>query len=208
MYHNELQTRGGLLSQFQIHPDPPRLSVTCPPSGPHLSDSPFPYVHADPRLPFSQKFRYLLTKQIPIPAIKDSLSTLSSIFRAHEQLQPARRAGDHPSGLIAFDDGKSVAPAPNEVRFAADHLSLRLAFLLLELRLLSAHPSKAPNHRQPNCTLVQTNGRGDPHPPIWWVNPNVQILDVLPNNLNLETSDFDVLPLSIHAVPSRFRKSC
>ena len=105
VYDNELQTGRRLLGQFQIHPDPPRLSVTGPPSGPHLSDSPFPYLYANPWLPFSQKVRYLLAKQLPIPAIEDSLSALSSIFRAHEQLQPARRTGDHLSSLIALDDG-------------------------------------------------------------------------------------------------------
>lgn len=167
-----------------------------------------PDLYADPRPPFRQELSYLLAKQIPIPAIEDSLSALSSIVRAHEQLQAARRAGDHLSGLIAFDDGQSVASAPNEVRFAADHLSLRLAFLLLELRLLSADPSKSTNHGQTNCIFVQTNGRRDPHASIRWVNPNVQILDVLPNNLNLETSDLYVLSLSIHAAPSQFRKSC
>jgi hypothetical protein len=208
VYNNELQTGRRLLGQFQIYPDPPCLSITGAPSGPHLSDPPFPYLYADPRLPFRQKIPYVLAEKLSVPAIEDSFSRLPSIFRAHEQLQATRGAGDHLSGAIAFDDGQSVAPAPNEVCFSADHLSLRLAFLLLELRLLSADPSKPTDHGQPNCIYLQTNGRRDSHPPIRWVNPNVQILDVLPNNLNLETSDLDVLPLSIHAAPSQFRKPC
>jgi hypothetical protein len=63
----------------------------------------------------------------------------------NEQLQPARRAGDHLSGRIALDNLKSVAPAPNEERFAADHLSVRLAFLLLDFRPLDERSQTVPN---------------------------------------------------------------
>jgi hypothetical protein len=65
------------------------------------------------------------------------------------------------------------------VRFAADHLSLRLAFLLLELRLLSADPSKSTNHRQSNCIFAQTDRRRDPHPPIRWVNARRGVQDAI-----------------------------
>src|ERR1035441_3613731 len=81
----------------------------------------------------------------------------------------------------------------------ADHFTLGLAGLSLEARLLPLDPTKFADYCQAHRVIGHCQGGRHPHPTIGRVNPEVQVLDGLPDNLNHQAVDHDLALLSIHA---------
>jgi hypothetical protein len=108
-------------------------------------DVPFFHRNADLRLPFRYKLWHLLAKQLSVSVIEHAFLSIPSVFWPHEELQSACCAREHLCGLIVLDNGKAIAPALDEVRFAANNLSLRLALLLLKFLLLPPDPGEPTN---------------------------------------------------------------
>ena len=87
--------------------------------------------------------------------------------------------GGYTWAIVILPDIQTVPPALDVVRFPADHFSLRLTFLSLELGLLSSNPGETANDRQPHGFVVEARGRRHPHAAVWRVNSKVQVFDFL-----------------------------
>jgi hypothetical protein len=85
--------------------------------------------------------------------------------------------------------------------FTGNHLALRLAVLLREVRLLSVNPTEARYNRQPNGFFTKPQWRRYPHATLRRINPNVKVFYILMDNLHSEISDIDKATPSSHAAP-------
>jgi len=189
-----------LFHQFEVQPDTAGLDVAGAPLGFHLFDTPLDNLNPQDRLPFLQQRRDQDFQLLAIPSLQHPFAPLGTGFRLHMEFQRGF-VSQHDSGRPRlFSDTQAVAPPPQIVTFAADHLALGLARLGLEPGPLALDPAELPDDRQPYGIIGHRQRRRHPHAAVRRVDAEVQVLNGLPDDGNFQAADGDLAVLSISAV--------
>ena len=181
-----------LLRQFQVQPDAPGFGIAASPAGLHFLDAQLGDRHAHLGLPLGEQRRQLLPKLFPVPLAEARPPACPGRCRAARAVPSSCCSRRLTVGRsVVLDHIEPVAPAPEVVAFAGDHLALRLAVLLLECGLLAPDPAQARDDGQPHGLIIEAQRRGHAHPPVRRVDAHVEVLDVLAHDLDGDPADFD-----------------
>ena len=99
-----------------------------------------------------------------------------------------------------------VALTEKVMTLAVYHFALRLARLGLEMRPLAFDPAELADDCQADCLVADPEWCSHPYPAMRRIDPQVQVLDVLSDNMNRQATDGDLVGLSIHSGFSRFQE--
>lgn len=202
-----LQARHGLFGQLRIQPDPSDFGVAGTPSRLHPPDAPINHRDPDPGFPLRDHLWDAVPELGPVPPIQHGLTSVPLGVGAHPHLHPGLVAKTNPSGAGRLDHIQPVAPPLEVVALTRHELASRLAILSLELCPLSANPGQPRDDGEPHRVVIQAKRRGDAHPPLRGIDAQVQVLDVLADDLDLNTADLDAGAFSTHVAPSQSRAS-
>ena len=192
-----------LLGELEVQPDATGLCIAGAPLGLHLLDAPRINLNAQGRLPYFQKGRNQFLELLAIPTLQHSLSLLSSGLPPRMEFDGGFVAHDNFRCPTLLADAKAVTLAEKIVALAADHLPFGLARLAVKSRLLTLYPPKLSNHRQSHGVIVHSLGCRHTDTAVGGIYAQVQVLDVLPNNLNPQAIDGYPMVFSTHADSSR-----
>jgi len=101
---------------------------------------------------------------------------------------------------------ETTTPPEEVVALTADHLSLGLARLGLVSRPLTPDPPELADDRQPHRVIADPARNSHPNPTVGWVDAKVEVLDVLPDDLNREAPDGELMSFNTHADSSPIRE--
>jgi hypothetical protein len=89
------------------------------------------------------------------------------------------------AGPFVLHQAQGVAPPKKVMTLAADHLALRLPGLRQEPGSLPLNPCKLAHHRQTHSAVRQRQRSGHSHATRRRINPKMQVLNGLANDLNV-----------------------
>ena len=179
-----------------------------PPAGLHPFDADLRRPDPDLRLPLLEKRRQAAPKLLAIPLMENLLPLVSTSARTNAQGHCPVVWQTHGGWSLSLGYIKPVAPSLEVVALSGHELPQGLAILLQESGLFSADPRKTLNDGQAHGSGIKAQRCGYPHSAMRRVHPQMEVLDVLPNDLHGDTSHLDMtLHLSSPVAFSRSRIS-
>ena len=197
MEDHVIETNQRLLDQIKVNPEAPGIRITGSPFRVHRSNAPRGFRNVKTVGPFRYSGSGFVPEFLTIP-------------RGHPPgfVGPAgvtRYRHDDPVCVVNFDlpnadlcvpDPKSQR-SPNVIMCLARYEEpLGFASLFCELALLVLDPSQAGDNRHPDRVFADSRRGGDPDPSSGRVDPDMKVLDRLPDQFNRKTGNFDLF--SIH----------
>ena len=175
-----------LLGKLAVEPDPLGSRIAAAPPRLHPADPVRRRLHTDPLLESWKVQVYLLAQQASSPAFEDGPSLLYRRIMRHRKLD--RRVVPQACGRsrIRFDHFEAPAPAKDVVALSGGELARRLSFLLKELRLPFPDPRQACDNRKANGIVIEVQRRSYTDPARRRIDGKVEMLDVLPNYVDVK----------------------
>jgi hypothetical protein len=150
-----------------------------------------PYPHQS--LPFFDQWRDGIPQLLTVPFLEDFLSLRFVCARPHVE--------DHPSVTqlnggcpIGFDNFEQIPLSPEVVRFPIDVFPGGLAFLFLQLSLLSLYPGQFCNREDADGVKAHMPRGGNAHPSGRRMDAQVDVLDVLSNDIHANVTELNPCP--------------
>jgi hypothetical protein len=138
-------------------------------------------------------------KVLAIPALQYPLAFRCVGFRSHVQFKGGSVPQHDFSSPFVLHHAQAVTPPKKVMALAADHLALRLPGLRLKPGPLPLNPRKLAHHRQTHGVVGHGQRSGHSHATRRRINPEVQVLNGLANDVNIYAAHGDHLWLSIHS---------
>jgi hypothetical protein len=194
-----LQALHRLLREFEVQPNPTNFDIAASPLGFHFLDAAVNGLQAQNPLPFLQEWWQQFVKLSPIPPLQCAFALRSVGFSAHMEFDGGLVVQDNLDGAVVVNDAEPVSPPEKVMALAADHFAGGLARLTRKSGPLAFDPAELADDRKAHRFVADSDWRGYPYPAMRGINPQVQVLDVLADNLNRQATDGDLVRLNTHS---------
>jgi hypothetical protein len=151
--------------------------------------------HAYPHqpLPFLDHWRDGIPQLLTLPFFKDFLPLRHVRAMTYTENHSAVDKLDG-RWLIGLNNFQQIPLPPDVVRFPIDVFPGGLAFLFLQLSLLSLYPGQFCNREDADGVEAHMPRGGNAHPSGRWVDAQMDILDVLSNDIHANVTELDPCP--------------
>jgi hypothetical protein len=102
----------------------------------------------------------------------------------------------------SFDDDKAMTDSPDVVGLPGDHLTHGLPLGVLELLALPPDPRQSLNDRQADLLVIEASGSCHADAADRRIHPDVKILDVLIDDIDVDAGDREMRVSGTHRVLS------
>src|SRR4029077_6654425 len=106
-----------------------------------------------------------------------------------------------------LDDPQPMTSPPDIVRLAGDHLTPRLPRGGPQALSLTLDPRQAPRECQADLLVSQPPRSRNPDPTCWWIDTDVEVLDVLVDDIDADARNGEMGATGTHRGLSAARKA-
>jgi hypothetical protein len=152
-----------LSSKIGIQSDGPHAVIAATPFRLHSLHEESAHAYPHQSLPFFDQWRDGIPQLLSVPFLEDFLSLRFVCARPHVEDHP-RVTQLNGSWPIGFDNLQQIPLSPDVVRFSIDVFPGGLAFLFLQLSLLSLYPRQFCNRKDVDGVKTHVPGSGNAHP--------------------------------------------